>query len=331
MGSFVKRVSVLGACALLLLGCGSGEDEGGSGGGGGSRPNLDELYPPPAEGEGFQMAMDTMAPAGEEIWKCVVYDLDTSVFENVNHVESWQSEGMHHMDVMALAFTGITIKPGVYECDDLYQKHRELMEDGLIIYAAQDTYQQIQLPEGTVAALPPALTVMHEIHYLNTTTEDKPVFSRVNAYTIPRSEVKEQIWGAAVRDTHLNIPPRQKHTEWTRCVMNDDVDLLLLSSHTHQLGREVTINLFDGKNVGEKIYTNTEWETPFLKSFDTQPLHIEKGTGFEFSCQFDNTSDEMVNWGFSAADEMCQIAIVFTPGESDRVCEVVESSDGVLE
>ena len=36
-------------------------------------------------------------------------------------------------------------------------------------------------------------------------------------------------------------------------------------------------------------------------------------------------SERDVHWGFEAKDEMCQIALVFTPGETSRKCEIVSS------
>jgi len=38
----------------------------------------------------------------------------------------------------------------------------------------------------------------------------------------------------------------------------------------------------------------------------------------------------LVNWGFAAADEMCNMAWVFTPGDSNVRCKVVETSDGQI-
>ncbi len=300
--------------AVVLIGC--GEDSG-----------PDDPFPAPAAGEGFQMKATVLAPAGTEIWKCIVYDLPTDNWEMVNRVESFQSEGMHHMDVMALAFTNVNLEPGEYDCDDLYTEHNALMEDGVFLYAAQAEEQFIQLPDGVAANLPPGIRVMHEIHYVNTSDQDIDVYSYINAYTIDPATVTDTIWGNAVRDVNINIPPGDGHVEWTRCVMSEDIDLLFLSSHTHQLGREVRIRLFDGTGVGEEIYMNDDWQTPFLKSFGPEALHIPAGTGFEFSCTFNNFTSEMVNWGFEASDEMCQIALVFTPGEASRECMPVASSD----
>lgn len=300
---------------LFVAACGGGDD-------GGVDP--DDPLPPPGEGAGFQIAMEIDVPAGTEVWMCQVSELPTSEFTPVNFVESVQTAGIHHMDVMALAFANVDLDPGMYDCNEIYADYPELMEDGLIIYAAQRAEQQIKLPEGTIADLPGGLKVMQEIHYVNATASDTTAFSKINVYRYD-GEVEEQIWGSAIRDVELEVPPGESQ-EWTRCVMSDPVDVLFLTSHTHQLGKKVEIRTFDGETVGDVIYENTDWHSPELLSFDEEPLHVPAGQGFEFTCFFENDSEETVSWGFAAEDEMCQIAVVFTPGEASRTCDVVATS-----
>jgi hypothetical protein len=275
--------------------------------------------------------MEAEAPAFSEIWYCDVKEFPGEGLQNVHAVDSLQSDSMHHMDVMALAFTGIDLEPGRYDCDELYAEHAELMENGMIIYGAQAAEQQIELPEGVAAQIPGGISVMQEIHYVNTTGEDKTVFSDINTYTMDAAEVTETIWGTVVRDTHLNIPPMAEHQEWTRCTMSEDIRLLFMASHTHRLGRSVTVKPFDGENTGEQMYENTDWESPKLEDFTGEEHIVKKGEGFEFTCSFDNATSDMVNWGFLSTDEMCQIALVYTPGDAEIACDVVDSSDGVLD
>lgn len=297
---------------------------------GSSEPSDDSPLAPPAEGEGFQLSFEAVAPPGSEIWLCQISELPEGGFTPVNVAESVQNDGMHHMDIMALTLTGVSLEPGVYDCAELYDTYSSLMDSGIFLYASQKPEQSIQLPEGVVANLPPKIKVMHEMHYVNTTDQPVEVFSMVNVYRYD-GEIRDTIWGGAVRDDEINIPPMSEHTEWTRCVMSDDIDLLFLSSHTHQLGLEVVVRTFDGEQVGDVIYRNTDWETPALLSFGAEPLSLPAGTGLEFSCRFRNDTDQVVNWGFSAAEEMCQIALVFTPGEAARECVPVASSDGLHE
>lgn len=296
----------------------------------GGDPAIDpnDPLPPPRPGEGVQLAYQIEVAPGTEAWKCNVTDLPTDKWLSVNHVESVQNDSMHHMDLMAVAIAAPELEPGEYDCDDVYARYPRLMDDGIMIYAAQQARQEIVLPPGTVAELLPRLRVMHEIHFVNPTDDPAVAFSKVNAYAYDDALVEQTIWGGAVRDLDIAIPPGvTSHVEWTRCVMNKDVDVLFLSSHTHELATKTVIRRYDGvaATAGEIMYENTDWHAPPLKDFTATPLRVPAGTGFEFECHYANATGKEVNWGFSAAEEMCQIALVFTPGEATRTCEIVAS------
>jgi len=288
-------------------------------------PN-DPLPPPPAD-RGIQVSLERVVQPGEEVWMCRVFDLPSKRFYPVNHVESVQNESMHHMDLIATALATSDLEPGDYDCKDVYERYPNLMEDGIIVYASQQQQQSIELPPGTVANLLPHMRMMHEIHFVNPTDEPITAFSKINAYEY-KGDVEMEIWGGAVRDLAIDIPGNtDSHVEWTRCVMNKDVDVLFLSTHTHALANETVVRRFDGPSAapGEVLYTNTDWHAPMLEDFTTAPLHIPAGSGFEFECHYENHSGEPVHWGFTAAEEMCQIALVYTPGEATRHCDIVES------
>ena len=288
-------------------------------------PTPEDLAVPPVT-EGFQMGIDTVAPAGQEIWKCMVQDLPSEdAFVAVNRVEALQTTGVHHMDVMALGLLGLPIEPGVYECDDLYSTYPEMMEEGIFLFATQNSHETLTLPEGVAAFVPGNLRIMVEIHYVNPTSRDVPVWSRVNAYTIPTDSVQDQIWGSAVRDVDINVPPNARgHVEWLRCEMNQDVDVILLSSHTHQLAGLTEIYAHDGVERGALLYTNDDWHAPQLQQYEPA-IHVAAGQGFELHCFYNNPTGEEVNWGFGADDEMCQFALVHTPFAINAECEIVES------
>jgi hypothetical protein len=286
----------------------------------------DDILPPPPEGQGIQLSYSAVAEAGTEIWKCNVTDLPQSGYLDVNHVESVQNDSVHHMDLMVVSLAAPDLQVGEYDCADIYANYPKLMDEGILIYASQQAQQEIKLPEGTAAELLPHLRVMHEIHYVNTTEEAVTAFSKINAYKYDPEKVQQTIWGGAVRDTDITVPAgATKHIEWTRCVMNDDVDVLFMSSHTHKLAERTVIRPFNGTATGDVMYSNTDWHAPPLQDMTAAPVHVAKGQGFEFECHYKNASASDVHWGFTAADEMCQIALVYTPGETTRKCEVVAS------
>ena len=132
-----------------------------------------------------------------------------------------------------------------------------------------------------------------------------------------------------MRDEHIEIPAEAEHTEWSRCVMNQDVEVLFLASHTHSLGIEFTIAPFDGERVGEVFYRNTDWHVPQIEQYDP-PRIVPKGQGFEWTCTWRNPAPRTVQYGLDAADEMCNLAVVHTPFSLSARCEVTETSDGVL-
>lgn len=282
---------------------------------------------PPAEGEGFQLSMEATVAPYSEAWICSVYPLPTSEVASVNWVEYQQTPGTHHMTLSTPGLIPGLVEPGEYQCEELLGS---LMEDQIMFFGAQGAAQDtMYLPDGVAAQFPPGLDIIHEIHYVNTTDQPVDLYARVNAYTIDSDDVVEGIWGGQVRDEHINIPASSDHTEWTRCVMNEDVDVLFLASHTHKLGIEFTIRLFDGENSGEVFYTNTDWHDPKIEQYDP-PLTIPAGQGFEYSCTWRNPNSEPINYGSTADDEMCNLAIVHMPYSMSAKCEVVETSDGVL-
>ena len=310
----------------MLLGCKSDKD-----GDTAEEATTDVGYlEPPPEGEGFQISMTATAPAYSEVWLCDVGALPNEEYAAVNWVEVKQNEGTHHMTLSTLGLTtSDAVEPGRYNCEDLYGD-TSLMTDQIMFYGNQGVATEtMHLPDGVAATFPPNLDLIHEVHYVNTTDEDVELFSHVNAWTIPTNEVVEGIWGGQVRDETIEIPANSTHSEWSRCVMNEDVEVLFLASHTHQLGVEFTIAPFDGKTTGDVLYSNTDWHVPLITQYDP-PLSIAAGSGFEWTCTWTNDTDQPVSYGSTAEEEMCNLALVHMPFSMSAECEVVETSDGVL-
>lgn len=284
---------------------------------------------PPPDDAGFQVSMFGVAPPFTEVWLCSVYDLPTTEYAAVHSVEYLENAGTHHMTLSTTALSDTPIAPGTYDCNDLYADS-SVMEDVVMMFGTQGEPEgTLTLPEGVAANLPPALQVLHEVHYVNPTDQEVPIYSYLNGWTIPQDEVVEGIWGGSVRDEYINIPAQGTHTEWSRCVMNEDVEVQFLASHTHGRGVSFTIAPFDGTTTGEVFYTNTDWHDPMIEQY-TPGRVVPAGQGFEFACTWENTSDVEVHYGLTSTDEMCNMAVVFTPFSMTAACEVVETSDGVI-
>ncbi len=288
-------------------------------------PTLD----PPTAGEGFQAKMSGTVAPYSEAWLCAVYDLDTTDLSPVNWVEYLQNDGTHHMTLSTTVLADTPLEPGTYDCNELYTES-SLMEDAVMMFGNQGSAEGIlALPEGVVAMVPAGIQVVHELHYVNPGDEEIELYSYLNAYTIPADEVTDSIWGGQVRDETITVPAGSTATEWTRCAFNEDVEVHFLGSHTHALATEFRVAPFDGTATGEVFYTNNDWHDPLITQYDP-PLVVPAGTGFEYACDYQNDGDTDVSYGYTAADEMCNLTIVFTPGSTTAECQVVATSDGVL-
>ena len=292
-------------------------------------PLVSPLGPPP-EGEGFQVTMEATVPPFTEVWICDVYNLPNEDIANVNYVEVQQTPGTHHLTLSTLGLSGGGgLAPGRYDCQDLYGDV-SVMEDQVMFYGNQgDAEHSMQMPEGVAAMIPPGLEVIHEMHYVNATDKEVQLYSRLNGWTIPGETVTDGVWGGSVRDENINIAAGETVTEWSRCVFNRDVEVLFLASHTHEKGINFTIAPFDGEKTGDVFYTNDDWHSPKIVQYDP-PLVVPKGEGFEWACTWKNPTDKPVNYGPNSTDEMCNLAVVHTPMDMTALCEVVETSDGVL-
>ena len=310
---------------ILLTACASGETDS-------SSPETEpETLAPPDSSDGFQFSFSTTVEPYTEAWVCSVYPAPYTELSPVNWIEYQVTPGMHHMTLATPSLFGSVLDPGVYDCQTLLNEQMGEDSDYTMFFGlgSGEPEGTQHLPEGVVANMPAGLDVIHEIHYVNATAEPIEVSAYVNAYTIPTSEVTEGIWGGQIRDENIQIPAGGEATEWSRCVMNEDVEVIFLASHTHELGTNFTIRTFDGENVGDIIYTNDDWHDPKITQYDP-PLVVPAGSGFEWSCTWNNPGDQDVTYGLTAQDEMCNMTLVHTPQSFSAWCDVVETSDGVI-
>ena len=233
------------------------------------------LLAPPADGAGFQISMQMDAPAAGETWQCVVMNMPNLDVANINRVEPVQTPGLHHLDVTALI--SANIDPGRYDCGPLYAAHPELMDQADALRRAghrhsHDRSRPRRRRQGPARPAGPVRAPLRERHHAGR----------------PRRVLRQRLHHRRATTCHQPIygmrrprPPHHRprhgdHTEWTRCVMDHDVDLVLVSTHTHALGRDTHIKLFDGTNVGDEIYVNTAWQAPPLEQFTPTLPHCRR-------------------------------------------------------
>jgi hypothetical protein len=90
-----------------------------------------------------------------------------------------------------------------------------------------------------------------------------------------------------------------------------------LTRHTHQWGTDFPVEFAGGERDGELIYTSPSYEDPDYL-FD-EPVLVQAGEGFRFTCNYDNTNGTHdLFFGENATDEMCILfGTIFSPTERE--------------
>ena len=279
-----------------------------------------------APSSGYRVVTDAFeVPPYAEVEICTVIRAephDDEVLGWFNRVETKSSEGSHHMNVMVSsmsfldAFAGdgasaaaLGMEEGQYPCAEL-----QYMESMFPVFPSQLAHQEITMPEGVAAPLlVPALMVFSH-HYVNPTERTLRVNAAINFHTVP-SDTIEDVASLVFDDIGtLEIPPASQLTASRTCVMERDVELALVSTHTHQWGDCATLNHFDGEQVdAEPFFVNQLWETPPILHFYPGEYSLSAGEGVHYACHYRNLSDQTITNDGTADGEMCVFAGVVYP------------------
>ncbi len=100
------------------------------------------------------------------------------------------------------------------------------------------------------------------------------------------------------------------------------VKFFAMTGHEHQLGTNVqvaTATAYD--DPGKMVYDipGWLWSEPKTEVFET-PFTVPDSGGFQFTCSWNNTSDDQVSFGESANAEMCFFWAYYYPSQGARVC-----------
>jgi hypothetical protein len=140
-------------------------------------------------------------------------------------------------------------------------------------------------------------------HYFNLTNLILQGRNYVNFYTVPRASVQNEVKMLDLNNIDIYIPPLTRRTFSKNFTFPTTTRVVMLTSHFHKLGEKFVIKIFGGARNGEVIYTNTDWEHPLVKSFNT-PIVLQPGEGLTSEVTYYNPSPVAVAFGLTSQDEM---------------------------
>lgn len=300
-----------------------------------------DLAPPE---NGYQAVTEpTVVPPYTEVDICNVVRVDPKGDEKVawfSDLESLSAEGSHHMNVTIGEFSfldafvapgasenAIGVPLGAYPCSEL-----NVMSLGVPVFPSQRENQRITLPDGVGAPLPLPLIVVASHHYVNPTDTPIRINTALNIETIDRSEIDHV--GSIVFDAigGLELKPGTRQSVSRTCVMDEDTNVALVSTHTHEWATCATLNEFDGETEtveDDPFFVTQEWDRPPILHFQSGEFQVEAGDGIHWACHYENPSDRTIIDDGSAQGEMCVMAAVTWPAPYSvtEVDDIIQSGD----
>jgi hypothetical protein len=304
------------ACAVALFSACSGNDDM-------SDPPVPALDPPPP-GQGVQLLMASPIAAGQEIERCKFVQAPPEGL-NINHQKIIYTPGSHHVLLFLTPYTSIPTMDihgqthdtsGVMDC--LLGAGTDWKLSNLLGGAQSfDGGSMIDLPPGVAVKVPGNAVMLIEAHYLNAAPKDLNAEARINLYTIPDGDVKQEGGVLFLYDPIIRVPAQGQSTARMRCRAAKDITLTNIQSHMHRRAVNFVAKFLDSmQNPVETLYENTDWENVPVKPFSPGKA-IPAGSYFDFHCDYNNTEMRTVLQGPSTRDEMCLLLGSYYPRDRD--------------
>lgn len=280
-------------------------------------------------GESFTVRFPavTVLP-GVEHTQCVIVPLGNDHAVRVGTIENVLGVGSHHMIVYRT--TDTTARPHPFNCTPFVDTLDPAKGSPLMITQRSD--EILTLPEHVAFELDAHQMIRLEVHYINTT--DAPIMVETSStfHTIADADFRDAAAFLFIGTPDIVLQPHVATTVgpvfFELPAELGTPNFFAITGHTHQYGTDVRVSsATSSSDVGTRVYDvpNWTWSEPETVVQDP-PFELPAGGGFQFECNYDNTSDQVVQFGESAQAEMCFFWAYYYPSHGPLVCFHLEST-----
>ncbi len=227
---------------------------------------------------------ETVIPPGEERMICTHVRFDGTEDAAFAYAESKQGQYGHH----ALLFGAKEPKPPgtVEDCTDAEDMAR------FNAYTIGDQ----ELPEGYAVHLPAGYPMVVQSHHIN--ANERPILVR-DVIRLKRIALdKVQTW-ASVHITNgygLQVPAQEQAQLEFDCIVEKDVDLLMVGGHMHEWGTRFELLYGPDTEHLDSLYLASPWvpqyrDLPPITLFFNNPMQLKAGHILRTKCAWNNDQD----------------------------------------
>jgi hypothetical protein len=302
-------LALLGGCASELPPADPGVD-----------PRTLPPIDPPLAGQGFQYTMTSEIAAGQEIERCQ-FVVAPPEGMNVNHDAVRYTPGSHHVLLYLTRYKTVPTvdgngksrdTSGVFDCAQGATADWEVTG---VIAGAQSFSggSMVALPPDVAVKIPPGAVMLMNTHYLNASPTPVSAVARINVYTIPDSQMKQEGGVLFFYNPIISIPAGGTATAHMRCALDSDITVTNIQSHMHRRAVNYEARLIDkAGQLVESLYANTDWENVPVKTFAPGKL-VPSGSALDYQCDYKNNEAHDIQQGPSTKDEMCMLIGSYYP------------------
>lgn len=288
-------------------------------------PTLD-LPPPPKSGFRVVVPPLRLAP-GDEVEDCRAWPFPKLKNHVVYAARVYTNSGLHHSNMfgVTLAAAGPSPYPNCvpHQADVSAQLPRFLAGDILDVLFANTTQiqggEQIVFPKGMGFKLKTeGREIASQIHWLN--AESKSITSEIvyDIFTMPDSELTQEIVPFVYDNEAFSIAPHTKGTIATSCDLLHDAMIVSLMPHAHKRTTSFDAELIDADGMAKSILHTGGFDgSTQIMVFD-QPISTAGFTGIRHSCAVSNDLSQPIVYGIGE-NEMCTLFGYLYPPSSQAL------------
>jgi hypothetical protein len=321
------------ALFVLCLGCSSTSSAPGQGAPG---PNGDGG----ATGDGGTVGPDgsftitfgpVTVPPGVEKTQCVTKRLGNPSALHVGTIHNTLGNASHHMIVYRVNDTTEQTTP--YDCQPFTDTLDPTKGSPLMITQKKD--EVLTLPQGVAYSIAANQMLRLEMHYINPGSAAVDLTSTSTLIPIADADFKDEADFLFIGNPDVSLPPNATTTLGPSFFKLPadyaDAKFFALTGHEHHLGTNVQVQVATSKtDPGTAVYDVPGWNWAEPKTvFPATPFTVPSGSGFRFTCSWNNTTSQTVSFGESANNEMCFFWAYYYPSKGAKVCFHTDRLGGV--
>ncbi|MBK9259469.1 MAG: hypothetical protein IPM54_06485 [Polyangiaceae bacterium] len=270
---------------------------------------LTELHLPPPPKSGFRIVAPprTLAP-GEEVSLCLSWPIPDLTHDVVHAARLYTTTGLHHSNVVAKPIKE-ELGPNPYpEChpgaSDPFVNIGAGIPDVLFANSTQVEGQEtIAFGNGMGYVLDTTREIATSIHFLNTRTESQRIEVVYDFFTMPRSELTQEVAPFVVNVEEFSIPPHTTEVVEATCTAFGG-NIAMIMPHTHDLAQCFTVDLLPFSGGEKRVFDDGAFDLESdIRRYDPA-LNIDDAERIRHQCTFVNSRDVEVHYGIGK-NEMC--------------------------